>query len=510
MRLDSSNTKPAEPATDTSPEVAPGQAFITSLTEISQKLLTLLNDSKEFSASHQEILDTIEQAARKYVDSGDMPGWKLNQEAENQANSGEEDKTRPSSCPQSTSTSANPENVGNADADTSLDNSKTLPTRQKVGDIPSADVSFKSHDVGEAISEAGLHHTSGDRDGLCTAESSSARLVQYLSVEDDVQLNDYIRSTRGLSLEVLKIDLLPVKASVICRALNLSSLRELTLLNVGGQAPIWKALIKENAVKPLPLRSIFTDNVSTTFLTFVSHLEELHELFLLERSVDHLPASFTPRASVTIDLIRRFVLKKHIHTLKRLMIKDESKEANWEANEKTMVMICSLGTQLEELAHVFMQYFHELVSLRAINILHFKSNDTCLWVVRETLRFMVDNLSHNPEMKLQWIAMEDDRVDRVVRPGESEDEESYQPRLSRAEQLNATGPLDHPSHPSSGHASEDSLPLPSDVIDDGDESDDERPHDNGSRLRYTTVGPMQFYDVWGIKIFEKEIRSGRL
>lgn len=160
-----------------------------------------------------------------------------------------------------------------------------------------------------------------------------------------------------------------------------------------------------------------------------------------------------------------------------------------------------------------MQYFHELVNLRAINILHFKNNDTCLWVVRETLRFMVDNLSHYPKMKLEWIAMEDDRVDRVVRPGESEDEEFCRQRLPRSEQPVDTVPwlVTGPEpHLSSGHASDASLPLlPSEAL-DSDESDDELPHDVGSRLRYTTVGPMQFYDVWGIKIFEKEIRSGRL
>lgn len=160
-----------------------------------------------------------------------------------------------------------------------------------------------------------------------------------------------------------------------------------------------------------------------------------------------------------------------------------------------------------------MQFFHEMLNLRAINILHFKTNDTCLWVVRETLRFMVDNLSHHPEMKLEWIAMEDDRVDRVIRPGDDDDEELCRQRLSRAEQQPIiTGPFDPPSHPSSGHTSDTSLPLfPPYAIDDEEDSDDELLYGSSeSRLRYTTVGPMQFYDVWGIKIFEKEIRSGRL
>jgi hypothetical protein len=46
-------------------------------------------------------------------------------------------------------------------------------------------------------------------------------------------------------------------------------------------------------------------------------------------------------------------------------------------------------------------------------------------------------------------------------------------------------------------------------LDSESESEDEG-MDSGSRLRFKTVGPLQFYDVWGVKIFEKEIRSGKL
>lgn len=127
---------------------------------------------------------------------------------------------------------------------------------------------------------------------------------------------------------------------------------------------------------------------------------------------------------------------------------------------------------------------------------------------------MVDNLSHHPNMKLEWIAMEDDRVDRVVRPGECEYEESCRQRDSRTNQQQSIAnpfslPLVHQSA-QSGHSSDASFGLPAaDESKEDSDSDDER-YDSGSRLRYTTIGPMHFYDVWGIKIFEKEIRSGRL
>ncbi|KAL6898223.1 hypothetical protein GGI43DRAFT_88298 [Trichoderma evansii] len=327
-------------------------------------------------------------------------------------------------------------------------------------------------------------------------------------------MRDYIRRTRGLSLTSLSIYLIPVKASVLSRSINLSGLKQLTLLNVGNQAPIWNLLAKENRQRPLGLRNIFTDDVSNAFLAFASQLEEIHELFLLERSIKSKPESFAPRGATTMDQIRRLVLKKHIGKLKRLMIKDESTGPNWDCNEKTMVLICTQGRNLEELAlsmnihavHVFMQYFSGLVNLRAINILHFRNNDTCIWVVREILRFIVDNLSHYPELKLEWIAMEGDRVDRVVRPTDDTDdapnERSNNKRAknkSKEVPVNGLGSGLHNPFPA----------LPMDGLDSESDSDDEA-FSGGTRLRFKTVGPLQFYDVWGVKIFEKEIRSGRL
>lgn len=152
-----------------------------------------------------------------------------------------------------------------------------------------------------------------------------------------------------------------------------------------------------------------------------------------------------------------------------------------------------------------MQYFAGLVNLRAINILHFKNSNTCPWVVREMLQFIVDNLSHQPEMKLEWIAMEDDRVNRVVRPSE----------VAEAEESEASHR--HKSVQSSGKARATDEPprlypeAPWDHDRYGSETEDEDDvMDGGRRLRFQTEGPLQFYDVWGVRIFEKEIRSGRL
>lgn len=149
-----------------------------------------------------------------------------------------------------------------------------------------------------------------------------------------------------------------------------------------------------------------------------------------------------------------------------------------------------------------MQYFAGLPQLRALHILHFKNNDTCIWVMREILRFIVDNLSHHPSSKLEWIAMEDDRVDQVVRTSVAEEKarrEEHKKKINKGKSPALPAPTYHdpyPFIPAIGFSESES------------ESDDDL--DGGSRLRFKTVGPMQFYDVWNVKIFEKEIRCGRL
>lgn len=162
-------------------------------------------------------------------------------------------------------------------------------------------------------------------------------------------ISEYSRSTRGLGLQTLSVYLIPVKASVLSRAVDLRVLKRITLLNVGNQAPIWALLAKENKVEPLPLRKIFTDNVSVVFLNFISQLPELHELYMLERSEKHKPESFAPRSTVTIEQIRRLALKKHIGTLKSLMIKNQQ-DLTWDIDTKTTALICTRGVRLEELA----------------------------------------------------------------------------------------------------------------------------------------------------------------
>lgn len=378
-------------STDAADAADPREQFVLSLRGVSSKLLSMANGSKNVSASHQDILDTIEKAARKYVSSVDLSSLSA-------TDAPEQDESQPRNLPSGESSSAR--------SATKLDAQSTEDQNQHKGEGKENDIetlpasssrkSFKNGRTKDASpDDIDIEHPDTVEDALddieeqddtawnevaakdcqdtpnadsLAAEASASKpqanakepvktvtgQVEMLKCGDrdtrEVSMDDYLRDTRGLSLEVLKVYLIPVKASVISRAINISTLKELTLLNVGNQAPIWTLLANENRAQPLALRTIFTDNVSNAFLTFVSQLKELHDLFMLERSVAHKPESFAPRASITIDQIRRLVLKKHISTLRRLSIKDESKEANWDANEKAMILICNQGRQLEELA----------------------------------------------------------------------------------------------------------------------------------------------------------------
>jgi hypothetical protein len=166
------------------------------------------------------------------------------------------------------------------------------------------------------------------------------------------EMSDYVRNTRGLTLTTLAIYLIPIRASILSRAFDLSVLRSVTLLNVGYQTPFWNIMARENKLSPLPLHKIHTDNVTLPFLTFVSQLDTLTELFLLERTLKARVETTTAKTTVTIDQIRRVVLKRHAATLKILMIRNDA-GTEWDMNVKTAMLLCQRAKALEELAVSF-------------------------------------------------------------------------------------------------------------------------------------------------------------
>ncbi|ELR04410.1 hypothetical protein VC83_02162 [Pseudogymnoascus destructans] len=316
--------------------------------------------------------------------------------------------------------------------------------------------------------------------------------------QKDNTMSDYVRKTRGLTLKSLSIYLIPIKTSVLSRAVDLHVLKHISLLNVGSQAPFWNYLTKENKVSPLPLCKIHTDNVTLHFLKFVNQLENLVELFILERSTKSSEYSFALKTMVTSDNIHRYVIKKHASTLKRLAIKNEN-DYTWDANVKFLELLCRKGKNLEELGisfaspalHTFNQYLPGLVSLRALHIINFRNDDTCHWVMREVPRFIADALSSHPGMKLEYLAL-GNTVGRLAWNVKAV------PKPKDKGKGKATMYTGNTSIISEGKQDESNT-------DDSDEEDDTAPG-----LKLETVDYGRFYDVLGVRMWKKEVLLGRL
>ncbi|PSS02085.1 hypothetical protein BD289DRAFT_360066 [Coniella lustricola] len=371
------------------------------------------------------------------------------------------------------------------------------------------------------------------------------------------RIYEYTRSTRGLSLEALSIYLIPVKPSVLSRAIDLHVLRSVTLLGVGVQAPIWALFAKKNKLNPLPLRTVFTDNVSLDLLTFLSQLSELHELFLFERSRKFKPEPFASSSIVTLGQIRRLVLKKHLSTLKRLMIKCQA-GWQWDVDRKTALLLCRKGGKLEELAisiglrdiHTLLQNIQHLTSLRALHIVNLRNDDGYVSLMRETKRFIIDTLTHCHRLKLEWLAIdEDDTVEHIVRwkvrskGGNKDRHNSPLPSLSSYSSKGKEKEVDKSSSGGEGSGASGSgstttgtpslqsaaasnnninnsnsnngnpypvFSLHGSVVGSDSEDDDigSRSAPAGTVMVETDIMP--FYEAWDVKIFSKEVALGHL
>ncbi|TVY82215.1 hypothetical protein LSUE1_G007323 [Lachnellula suecica] len=349
-------------------------------------------------------------------------------------------------------------------------------------------------------------------------ETRSEALVKSLG-EESARISEYVRATRGLTLDTLAIYLIPVRAVVLNSAIDLHALRSLTLLNVGPQAGIWNLLYKENKTAPLPLSKIFSDNVTISFLQCVSELEVVTELLLLEKQKGRVEST-AAKTTVTIDFIRKSVLKKHAGTLKVLMIKNDS-SAEWDLNVKTVMLLCHRAKQLEELSvsfpiktmHCLLQAMPGLTSLRALHCIQFRTDDRCSWAIREWKKFTADAVAHNPSMALEYLAL-DQSVDRLVRrskPKTKADKKGKGKASSVASTFaDIIKGLD-------GKYSDDSVGGPYTpgpnydwLATSSDEEADAMSYVGKLGLRIETIENIRFGDITGVRIFEKDVIGGRL
>jgi hypothetical protein len=166
----------------------------------------------------------------------------------------------------------------------------------------------------------------------------------------DETMRDYLRQFHGHSLEELTLYLVPVKPSVLARALDFSSLKSISLLSVGPQGALWTLMSKQRSEGvTFNLKSVQTDDVSMAFLHFIAELPDLHELYLLQRSNKDFDRT-TEKTPASLDEIRQTVIYKHARTLRRLSIINNDVSGGWDLDKKCIRLLASLGVQLKEFA----------------------------------------------------------------------------------------------------------------------------------------------------------------
>ncbi|KAI1207984.1 uncharacterized protein F4807DRAFT_432647 [Annulohypoxylon truncatum] len=512
------------------PQSREGDRFIDGVNKVFQRIVEHVNGTTEFTYSQQaDALETITAAATKYVewmetkDKADAPTQdQTTNEKPSSPSDGADQPLPPDNGPKDRPPRVKdtPYDVDPDDIDVTVPEEQFGVELQPINDAAATDIA-QSKELGSPLDEIqritksyNLESKDSSEPPVPTKEKLSSNTIndQPISTANQKEkppydANQYARDTRGIGLHSLSIHLIPIKASILGKAIDLRTLNQVTLLNVGEQKRFWVLMMKENRLKPLPLRKVFTDDVSLQFLQLVSELECVKEVLMLQRSPKYKPESFAPNPGTNIEQIRKFVLKKHMHSIKRLMIKNQA-DNSWDLNEKTVQLICRRGKSLEELAvimgmnaiHTFLQLIAGLVKLRALQLVSFRTEDTCLSVMRETRRFIVDAISHHPELKLEWLALgDDDRVVRVVRKAET----PKQPKFTSKGKQPATNPTDY----SIGAGP---FPVAPTDWDDVSESEDDGEDERLPVQKLELNEGYSFYDIYGVRIFKKEVANGRL
>lgn len=124
--------------------------------------------------------------------------------------------------------------------------------------------------------------------------------------------------------------------------------------------------------------------------------------------------------------------------------------------------------------------------------------------MRETRRFIVDTISHYPELKLEWLSIgDDDRAERIMRKNDL-------PNTKQKGKKGKGKDKDVEADALANAGAEDGYPAFPDGRWD-EESDSDEDDDNPTQWqKLELIDNIAFYDVWGVKIFKKEIMTARL
>ncbi|KAI4178246.1 MAG: hypothetical protein LQ346_007508 [Caloplaca aetnensis] len=368
---------------------------------------------------------------------------------------------------------------------------------------PRKRVRFESSQRAESGNELASVAMQGDE--RIGPEDTTSRQEQ--SPEEVMQA--WIRETHGYQLEQVKLYWIPMRAGILSRALDLPVLRRITLLNCGSQDGFWMILAGFQARQgTIALTSIHTDNVSKCFLKFLKSFDGLTELFMHERSKKHQAESASAAQNkIGITEIRRQALRKHLKTLKRLMIKNEY-DSSWDLDAVTITLLSTKGSNLVELAvsmgalpfHQLMQNFSSLKNLQALHLLVIRGAPEITLSHLEYLNSVVDNLSHHPGMRLRHVAIENiissiqRRSTATLRKFKQAKTKRYQLKLDREK--------------GKGKEKEGEVAYASDASSETDFPDDRDLHDlYAMKLKASTIVDIKEVEQQA-KIFQSEFRTG--
>ncbi|KAL8711391.1 MAG: hypothetical protein Q9220_004289 [cf. Caloplaca sp. 1 TL-2023] len=334
------------------------------------------------------------------------------------------------------------------------------------------------------------------------------------SAEEAMQA--WVREKHGYQLEEIKLDWIPMRAGILSRALDLAVLKRITLLHCGSQDGFWMILAGfQSRHGTIALKSIHTDNVSKSFLKCLRSFNGLRELFLHERSRKEIDGATSPQGKTTITEIRQQILRKHLKTLERLMIKNEA-DSNWDLDAITITLLSNKGSNLVELAaSLSFKHFHNMMqnlsSLKNLQALHFLAIRTPTGAQSnlEYLNSTVDNLSHHPSTtRIRYVAVDNilshiqRRSTAMIRKFKQAKANRQIKRVQAQAKKQAITALEN-----GGKGKEKEVDYASDASSETDFPDEKDLHEMYSlKVKAAVITDMK--EVEHIKIFRNEFRAG--
>lgn len=160
-----------------------------------------------------------------------------------------------------------------------------------------------------------------------------------------------------------------------------------------------------------------------------------------------------------------------------------------------------------------MLHLPNFVGLVALNIIRLRNDDTCVWVMQEAKRFMLDTLAHHPHLKLEWLAIDNNlsvecikrvSLKKIVRAKKPTKAKKSRKSKGKEKAISAhwTGSVG-----TNGISGGSATGKHHDSSDSSDSS-------SGSSAPYKQVKLRLEHchvdDAWGVSIFDRVIIAGRL